>query len=147
MNNDYPLARAWLNRIPMLMKEIRRNEARIENLRSACTSTTAQVSDMPRASSPNNHQMEELLARIMDLENDVATSKAEIERLRQEMLLHLNEWVEPEQAVLLTRRYADMLSWEDISDELNCTKRRVYQIHRDSLELLDERLNRIQITA
>lgn len=137
MNNDYPLARAWLDRIPQLVKEIHRNEARIENLRSASTSTTTQVSDMPRASSPNNHRMEDLLARIMDLESEVDASKGKLEDMRTEMIMRLDEWLEPDQALVLNLRDIQLLSWDDICNEMDYSRSYIFGLRYQGLAALE----------
>lgn len=140
MTNEYPAARAWLSRAGNLSDEIKRKKARIENLRDAGNNTTVQISDMPRNPSPNNHRMEDLVAKIIDLESEVQESECRLDELRAEMVMCLNEWLDPEQAMLLSRRYADLISWDTLADDLNCTTRRLYQIHRNALGQLEERL-------
>ena len=138
MRNEYPAARAWLSRSKVLADDIRRKKARIRNLREASERITAQVTDMPRTPSPNNHRMDDLVARIVELEGEVREAELELKSVCADMVIRLDEHLKPEHATILNLRYVQFLSWTAIINQMSYSRSKVLDLHHEALASLDK---------
>lgn len=142
MNNDYPLARAWLGKVQVLAHEIHTYQARIKNLRDASTNIIAQSSDVVRPQLSNTPGMEKLLNRIMELEKEVDAATTKLKEIRSDMIIHLDEWLEPDLATVLNLRHVKLLSWNDVCIEMDYSRSNIFRLNQKALESLEEILSK-----
>lgn len=62
--------------------------------------------------------------------------KAELEKVKEETLMVINELENDDYKMLLIYRYMDWLSWEDIQSKMYISRSTANRWHNDALELL-----------
>ena len=62
-----------------MQKQLELKQNQVDALRDIATNTSAQISDMPRSSSPNLQRLETLICKIADLDAEIARERIELE--------------------------------------------------------------------
>ena len=109
----------------------RRINAKLEqqaNLRELASRTGAVISDMPRNPNKGRSRVEEIIVKIMTLEEEINADIDELVSLKSDGTVD-----DPEESLLLTLRYLNYKTWEDIADELNCSVRKVHIVNSRAL--------------
>ena len=83
--NQYPAARAYLDRVRQADFKVRRLEMQISNLKQLLTDRSVHLTDMPHSDSPDQQQMQTVFAEIDSLEREKAQAEAEAEAIRIEV--------------------------------------------------------------
>ena len=89
----------------------------VASLRALATKATSTLSDTPPSGSRNVQSMENVIVKIIDLENEIN------ERLDN-----------PEYQTLLELRYLCFYSWEKVAVEMEYDLRYLHKLHRKALE-------------
>ena len=114
----------------------RRINAKLEqqaNLRELASRTGAVISDMPRNPNKGRSRVEEIIVKIMTLEEEINEDIDELVSLKSDITKAIGTVDDPEESLLLTLRYLNYKTWEDIADELNCSVRKVHIVHSRAL--------------
>lgn len=82
--------------------------------------------------------MEIAICKIIDLENDVEKLKRDLSAKKAEALSYIFKLENEEHQLLLIYRYLDMMSWEDISLEMNYSESAVFKKHGIALKRLSQ---------
>lgn len=127
----------FLNRPQMLQRRIEGTGRKIESFREALMDTSAKINDMPRSGSPNLQPIETMVCKIADLESDVAEMRQELQRAQAEIMILANDHLDADQAVVITRRYANMQEWDAIVGAMYYSRATVFRLHRDALAYLE----------
>lgn len=114
----------------------------VSRLRESATKVTTNISDMPRASSPNLQTMEETVAKMVDLEAEINRDVDALVDLKREIIDTIGELDRPEYQMILESRYLCYKSWEEIALNMNVQLRWVYRLHGRALSALENILNR-----
>ena len=127
-------AKDYLKQVKNLDLRLQCMAEQLQSLRSAATSIPTTISDMPGAATPNVHQMEDVVVRIVGLENDI--------RVVFNQLADINETInsisDPLQQATVVKRYISNKSWDDIAYELGISTSKVYRLHRAALVEVDK---------
>ncbi|MEF9974143.1 MAG: hypothetical protein RR893_09475 [Clostridia bacterium] len=113
----------------------------VARLRESATKVTTNISDMPRASSPNLQTMESTVAKLVDLEADINRDVDALVDLKREIINTIGTLDKPEHQMVLESRYLCYKSWEQIALEMNVQLRWVYRLHGRALSALEQKLN------
>ena len=108
--------------------------AQVTNLRELATKATATLSDMPGNASPNTHRMEDIIVKMVDLENEINADIDSLVDLKAEMVSVIKNVRNPELQTLLELRYLCFRTWEQIADELGYSIESIYRLHREALK-------------
>lgn len=114
----------------------RRINAKLEqqaNLRELATKTGAVMSDMPRNPNKGVSRVEEIVVKILTLEEEINKDIDELVSLKSGITKAIGTVSDPEESLLLTLRYLNYKTWEDIADELSCSVRKVHSVHSRAL--------------
>ena len=114
----------------------RRINAKLEqqaNLRELATKTGTVMSDMPGNPNKGKSRVEEIIVKIMMLEEEINTDIDELVSLKTDITKAIGTVSDPEESLLLTLRYLNYKTWEEIADELNCSVRKVHIVHSKAL--------------
>lgn len=103
-------------------------------LRALLTKATANLSSVPASSPENGRKMEEILARIADLEAEINADIDALIRLKEEVMAQIKAVGVPEMVTLLEMRYLNNSTWEEIAVAIHCSIRNVYRLHDAALE-------------
>ena len=114
----------------------RRINAKLEqqaNLRELASRTGAVISGMPGNPNKGRSRVEEIIVKIMTLEEEINADIDELVSLKSDITKAIGTVDDPEESLLLTLRYLNYKTWEDIADELNCSVRKVHIVYSRAL--------------
>jgi len=127
-------AKEYLEQARYLDQRINSKLTQVESLRSLATRVTTVYSDMPHSPTPDNHKLEKIIAKIVDLENEIDTDVDSLVDLKKEIMTAVNSLENDKYRVLLEMRYLSYQTWEQIAVAMNCDIRQVYRLHGHALE-------------
>lgn len=107
--------------------EVARNQ--LESLRTAATSITSKIDGLPRAKAQSS-KTERFAALIVDAENRLAELSDEYTDVSFALADEINRRVHGKASEVLFQRYCMCKSFSDIAAELNYSKPRIFQLHK-----------------
>ena len=127
-------AKDYLGQAYRLDQRINSKLEQVLSLRDLTTKATATMSDMPGGGSRNVYKMQDIIGKIIDLENEINADIDQLVDLKREMVAVIKSVKNPEYQTLLELRYLCFKSWEEIAIALGYGVRHVYKLHTASLE-------------
>lgn len=127
-------ATEYLDNIIRMRKMIDAKKMKIQALRDIATNTTSTISDMPRNPSPSQSKMADAVAKIVDLEAEVA----ELEKKRGAAIAKISELPNDTYSALLIKHYVQELPWEVVADDLFVSRRQVFRIRKSAEDELEK---------
>ena len=89
---------------------------------------------MPGNATPNTHRMEDIIVKMVDLENEINADIDSLVDLKAEMVSVIKNVRNPELQTLLELRYLCFKTWEQIAVEMNYGIENIYRLHREALK-------------
>lgn len=131
-------SKEYLNRAHQIENRISAKAEQIEMLRSLVTKVTATISDTKVQSTPPPSRMEEIITKIMDLEEELKTDMDELISIKSEVMKTVKLVPEPELQLLLEKRYLYYEKWEDIAIEMGISVQHMFRLHGEALKKVEE---------
>ena len=133
-------AKEYLNQAYRLDQRINSKLEQVLSLRELTTKATATLSDMPSGGSRNVYRMQDIIGKIVDLENDINRDIDALVDLKREMVTIIKSVADPECQTLLELRFLCFKTWEQIAVEMNYGIDNIYRLHRKALKMVDDLL-------
>ena len=133
-------AKEYLNQAYRLDQRINSKLEQVLSLRELTTKATATLSDMPSGGSRNVYRMQDIIGKIVDLENDINRDIDALVDLKREMVTIIKSVADPECQPLLELRFLCFKTWEQIAVEMNYGIDNIYRLHRKALKMVDDLL-------
>ena len=133
-------AKEYLNQAYRLDQRINSKLEQVLSLRELTTKATATLSDMPSGGSRNVYRMQDIIGKIVDLENDINRDIDALVDLKREMVTIIKSVADPECQTLLELRFLCFKTWEQITVEMNYGIDNIYRLHRKALKMVDDLL-------
>lgn len=127
-------AKEYLQQAYIIDKKIKLDTEKLEAARSALCGKTVCYDRDGSKPVPQGNGTENAVLRVLELEERL---NKEIDRLtekRQEIEQAVNAVPDEVQREVLTRRYLLYQKWGEIAEEMNYSKRRIFQIQGDALK-------------
>jgi len=132
--NDKPLtAKEYLSQAYRIDQRINSKLEQVMALRELATKATSTLSDMPRSDSRNLYRMENIIVKIIGLEDEINGDIDRLVDLKREMRSVINAVGSPEHKTLLELRYLCFKPWEQIAVDMGYSIQHVYRIHDQAL--------------
>jgi len=131
-------AKDFLQQAYRIDQRINSKLEQITSLRELATKATATLSDMPFSGTRNVHRMEDIIIKMVDLENEINQDVDSLVDLKHTMVSIIKRVDDPEQQTLLELRYLCFKTWEQIAVEMNYGIDNVYRLHRRALQFLTD---------
>ena len=131
-------AKEYLGQAYRLDQRINSKLEQVLSLRDLTTKATATMSDMPGGGSRNVYKMQDIVAKIIDLENEINADIDQLVDLKREMVAVIKAVKNPEFQTLLELRYLCFKPWEQIAVEMGYSIHHLYRLHNSALETCDE---------
>ena len=125
-------AKEYLGQAYRLDQRINSKLEQVLSLRDLTTKATATMSDMPGGGSRNVYKMQDIIAKIVDLENDINRDIDALVDLKREMVSVIKAVENPEYQTLLELRYLCFKTWEQIAVDMGYSTRNVYKVSVNS---------------
>ena len=126
-------AKEYLSQAYRIDQRINSKIEQVSSLHDLATKATSTLSDMPGSATRNVHRMEDVIVKIIDLENEINTEIDRLVDVKREITRLITEIPNPEEQTLLELRYLCFKSWEQIAVDMGYSVENTYRLHRKAL--------------
>lgn len=105
----------------------------IGSLRELATKATTTISDMPGSATKNIHRMEDIIVKIMYLEEEMNADIDALVDLKTEITHKIKLVDNHELQILLEQRYLCFKTWEQIAVDMGYSIQHVFRMHDRAL--------------
>lgn len=126
-------AKQYLRQLRLLDDLINAKFEQIQRLRSLAERVTGVLSPDKVQSSFDQDKAATIIARVVDLENNIKTSVDELIDLKAEVISLIDKVPNDDCRLVLTLRYVNFYTWEQIAVTLPCAYRTALYIHGRAL--------------
>ena len=124
----------YLSQAYRIDQRINSKLAQVMSLRDLLGKATGTLSGAPKAATPNPHSMEDTIAKMVDLENEINEDIDALVDLKAEIMRRIKRVENTEYQTILELRYLCFKRWEEIAVEMGYSLRRLYELHDFALE-------------
>lgn len=136
MNDQNLTAKEFFSQAYRIDQRISSKLEQVQSLRDLASRATATLCDMPSSGTRNIHRMEDVIAKMMDLESEINADISTLIDLKREIMSVVKRVANPECQTLLELRYLCFKTWEQIAVEMNYGIDNIYRLHRRALEMV-----------
>lgn len=129
-------AKQYLKQARYLDERINTKIAQVASLHELATKATATLTDMPGSPTRNTHRMEDIIIKILMLENEINADIDQLVDLKDEILGVIRAIDDEECRLLLEKRYLNFERWEDIALEMCTGEKNIYRLHDKALKMI-----------
>lgn len=127
-------AKEYLSQAYWLDRRIDSKLEQISSLRAMVTKTTSFMNDTPVSHTRNVHSMEDVIAKIIDMENQLNEDIDSLVDLKQDIMQRIKEIESPEYQTILELRYLCFKPWEDIAAKMGFGINNIFKLHAKALK-------------
>ena len=124
----------YLSQAYRIDQRINSKLAQVMSLRDLLGKATGTLSGAPKAATPNPHTMEDTIAKMVDLENEINEDIDALVDLKAEIMRRIKRVENTEFQTILELRYLCFKRWEVIAVELGYDLRYLYKLHDQALD-------------
>ena len=129
-------AKEYLGQAYRLDQRINSKLEQVLSLRELTTKATATMSDMPGGGSRNVYKMQDIIGKIVDLENEINADIDQLVDLKREMVTAIKSVTDPECQTLLELRFLCFKTWEQIAVDMSYSIQHIYRLRDKALKLV-----------
>ena len=134
-------AKEYLSQAFWLDRNITSKLEQIESLNALATRATSILSQSPVQKTRNPHKTEDIIIKIIDLENSIKRDMEKLVDEKKELMSIIDCIPNAGERIVLEKRYLCFMPWEDIATEMNYSIQHVFRIHGDALKKVDDILS------
>lgn len=127
-------AKEYLQQAFFLDKEINSKLEQLDELNALARKVTTTLSDMPRAKSDKGSRLEHTVLKIVALQEEINGDIDDLVDLKREIRAAILTLEDPEERVILEKRYLAFTQWEQIAVDLNYSIQYCFKVHKRALE-------------
>ena len=131
------IVKDYLSQAYRIDQRINSKIEQVSCLHDLATKATQTLSDMPGSATRNTHRMEDVIIKIIDLENEIKTEIDRLVDIKREITCLINGVSNPEEQTLLELRYLCFKTWEQIAVDMGYSVENIYRMHRKALKNLE----------
>ena len=124
----------YLSQAYRIDQRINSKLAQVMSLRDLLGKATGTLSGAPKAATPNPHSMEDTIAKMVDLENEINEDIDALVDLKAEIMRRIKRVENTEYQTILELRYLCFKRWEEVSVELGYSMQHLFRLHDEALE-------------
>ena len=124
----------YLSQARWLDMRINSKLLQVESLHSLATKATSTLSDAPHSGNRNIHRMEDIIHKIIALENEIDKEIDRLVDLKRDITECIQSVGPMEYQSLLEKRYLCLMTWEQIAAETGCSVRNIHLMHGEALK-------------
>ena len=126
-------AKEYLGQAYRLDQRINSKLEQVMSLRTLATKATSTLSDTPPSGTRNVHRMEDIIVKIIEMENEINHDIDNLVDLKREMVSVIKAVTDPEYQTILELRYLCFKSWEQIAVDMNYSIQHIYRLRDRAL--------------
>jgi seryl-tRNA synthetase len=134
-------AREYFSKAYRIDHRIRSKFEQLESLNALATRATSTLSAMPRNPNRSTSTMADVIARIIDLQEEINQDIIRLVDSKREIMTIIKSIENSEYQTLLEKRYLCFLTWEKIAVDMSYTIHHLYKMHNAALEVCSKILN------
>lgn len=134
-------AREYFSKAYRIDHRIRSKFEQLESLNALATRATSTLSSMPRNPNRSTSKMADVIARIIDLQEEINQDIISLVDSKREIMTIIKSIENSEYQTLLEKRYLCFLTWEKIAVDMCYTIHHLYKMHNAALEVCSKILN------
>ena len=123
----------YLSQAYRIDQRINSKLAQVMSLRDLLGKATGTLSGAPKAATPNPHTMEDTIAKMVDLENEINEDIDALVDLKAEIMRRIKRVENTEYQTILELRYLCFKRWEEIAVEMNFSLQHLYRLHEKAV--------------
>ena len=127
-------AKEYLGQAYRLDQRINSKLEQVMSLRDLATKATSTLSDVAPSGTRNVHRMEDIIVKIVDLENEINHDIDNLVDLKREMVSGIKAVTDPEYQTLLELRFLCFRTWEQIAVDMNYSIQHIYRLYDKALK-------------
>ena len=131
-------AKEFLNRGYKIELQIQSKMEQLERLRAMATRTTTTLSDMPRPASPDPHKTENIIIKIVKLDEEITADIDKLVDIRAKIKHTIDKVSDVDERLVLEARYLNFKNWDEIASWLSMSADNVFKIHADALNEVEK---------
>lgn len=124
----------YLKQAFYLDKNINSKLEQVEKLNELATKATATLSDMPKSPNRGESRLEEIIVKIIDLQEEINKDIDALIDLKREIAWTINNVKDKEMRSILEKRYLCFDSWEKIAVDMNYSIQHIFRLHNKALK-------------
>lgn len=122
----------YLNQVRNLDKRVNAKLDELSSLRALTEKVTASYSEKVQASTSDTFTSN--VAKIVDLEKEIDAEIDRLIRLRERITKEIDNMPSNIYSALLSSRYLEGKTWEDVAEMLHYDERQIFRIHENALK-------------
>ena len=138
-------AKEYLTQAYRIDRRINSKLEQVASLRELAVKATSTLSDMPHNLTWNARSMENIICKMVDLENEINTDIDNLVDLKGEIVSLIKRMQNPEYQTLLELRYLCLNSWEQVAVDMGYSLQHIYRIHDKALKSIDFQNMRVNV--
>ena len=127
-------ARTYLEQAYRIDQRINSKIEQVASLHNLATKANSTLTDMPGSPNRNIHRMEDIIVKIVDLENEINQDIDMLVDLKTEIMQVIKKVDDLELQTLLEQRYLNFRTWEQIAVDMGYNVRHLYRMHDKALK-------------
>ncbi len=127
-------AKEYLSQERWLDMRINSKLEQVESLHALATKATSTLSDVPPSGTRNVHRMEDIICKIVTLEDEINADIDRLVDLKRDIAERVKMVQDMEYQSLLEKRYLCLMTWEQIAAETGCSVRNIHLRHGEALK-------------
>lgn len=127
-------ARFYLEQAYRIDQRINCKIEQVSSLHNLATKANSTLTDMPGSPNRNIHRMEDIIVKIVDLENEINHDIDMLVDLKSEIMQVIKKVDDLKLQTLLEQRYLNFRTWEQIAVDMGYNVRHLYRMHDKALK-------------
>lgn len=130
-------AKEYMKQAKILLRRIDRKQKEADILRQKLSlPKSPDYSDMPKTASPESHEIEVGISKIMSLEEEILAYRTELDLMVADVNNNISKLENSDMRDLLTKRYVEFKDWKVIFSEMGYSKSSAYRLHQQALSII-----------
>lgn len=124
----------YLQQAFYLDKRINSKLEQIDSLNALATKATVTLSDMPKAQNKSTSKLEDILVKILSLEEEINDKIDELVDKKKNIMFIISRIKNKEIRIIFEERYLCYKKWEEIAVDMGYDIRQIYRLHNIGLK-------------
>ena len=116
--------------------KLKSKRLKLEALRTLSVENSSKLDSQPSGTSSVHSRNEELVCKIIELEEEIKKEEIELQKEKVRMLELIEHISDLNEQRVLIERYIQHMNWQEIADSLYCSISWTYRLHGRALESL-----------
>lgn len=130
--------KTYLSKAYRINHRINSKLEQISSLHDLATKATSTISDMPGSATRNIHRMEDIIVKIMTLEEEINKDIDELVDLKTDITHLIKQLDNHEYQIILEERYLCFKKFENISVDMGYSIQHIFRLHDQALKELSK---------